>query len=321
MAVYRIRELLIKPPSGKRKSVLPIEESEATFSAEDIHFIDQQYSRQKNSVRNSTNSHRFYDKEQLSVHDFLRHRPSLRRYKSSPEVKVKLGYPIATQATESEEGRRKRRSYSCGSKVVDDEEDDQVSYHSEHERSLSVEHSPSSTTNSLTRCRNLDDEKLEVYDSPELHVLSETSGAMEYGYQESLASKGVHGSGCQEDEYRDSRMPGKDVTVNTQVGDRIEEYPNVHVNESEVTFSTTDSCSHEESVQYHSPVNSMSSINTYSDENERELCMSVPTLTLASNLQPKPMVLAKACSSSFTKHAGVSAQGLEESGGLASVDS
>ena len=307
MSLYRIRELLTKP--GKQNDRLPIEGSVETFTADDIHLVD----KQSLQLEDGVSGHRFYAEEQLSVHDFLRNRPSLlrRRNQSMPEdVTIQLRHPPRDRIHESKKEEKIKRSSSYGSlpsSSVGDEEELLYSQLSNNngrnqlEQISSSKHDPINNINgSHTNHQILVDvEQEELYSQSE--HLDKTKATVEYDYQESLDSEDVRD---QEGEFEDGVMTAsgrEDVTIT----DKDEgDYPN----ENMATFFTPDSSTRDPSPlpsQYYSPMSSRDNISTYSDENKTDFCMSVPTLTLASNSRLEHVGSSKAYSSSFQNLAAV----------------
>lgn len=319
MSVYRIRELLTKP--GKRKSGLSIEASVDTFTADDIHLVDQHSLQQEDGV----SGHRFYAGEQLSVRDFLRNRPSLKRNQSVPDdVIVQLRYPPGDRlCTNEEKKERIKKSSSYGSlptSAVGDGEDllhSQVSNNNGPDlgRDLEIEgsssrHSPPNNSNSSHHIV-VDVEQEALCSQSGNNFLDKTNGTLEYEYQESSGSEDVPNSGGQEGEYEDGVMTAtnrEDVTITDEDEGGMDGYSDENVKENAATFYTPDGSTREPSPlhsQYYSPVSSIDNVSTYSNENETDLCMSVPTLTLASNSRLKNVGSSKAYSSSFQNLANV----------------
>ena len=124
MSVYHIREFLTNPVyRAKYEKAPPVERTTTdTFTESDLAYLNEQNSRQETLQANSAQLYQrqFLADQQLSVRDFLRNRPSLRRNNSEP-------FNLASSYDDDDESI-KRRSHSHDGESMDRDIDEYVEH-------------------------------------------------------------------------------------------------------------------------------------------------------------------------------------------------
>ncbi len=120
MTVYHIREFLTNLVYRSKYEKVPPERTTDTFTDSDLAYLNEQNVQQDNLQASSTHLYRrrFLAEEQLSVRDFLRNRPSLRRNFSEP-------FNLSSSCLDSSPLKQqyKQRSHSQGESMAVDVED------------------------------------------------------------------------------------------------------------------------------------------------------------------------------------------------------